>query len=477
MLLPLKNLDFLALARQTAKNVPAYREFLKLKGAKVPNFDKDFLALPETDKNSYFRAFQLKKLFPKEVLPPFAYASSGSSGKPTFWFRGSEQERIGVESHEVIFRDIWNIGKSDETLVIICFSMGLWVAGSYTLASCRGLSQKGYKITAVTPSIDKADTVYVFKKLCPQFKNVVIAGYPPFVADVLLEVKKRKIDIPKNLYILTAGDSFTEKWRDDIGALANIKKPHHIVSVYGSADTGILAFETPLTIALRRKAQKDRALACSLFGEVKEIPPILQYDPRMLFIEESKGGELLITAPTASPLIRYNIHDRGKIIDLNKLQEKWKLPDVGRKFNGWNKMPVISTFGRTDVAVTLYALNIYPEHIISCIKRAPFKNLLSGSFLVYNKTTHGSKRQTLHIRLEMLPRAEKQAARFGNASDVFAEYLSQVNIEYKKLKSAIGRKALPKIHFMQNGDSLLWKNKGPGLVFTKGKKSRITNND
>src|SRR3989344_3595939 len=342
------------------KKVPGYRRFLKSK-----NFDpgliknlEDFKKLPITDKKSYLQKYSLGDLFCEGKFPPIVYASSGSSGKPTFWFRGDEQETRGGDIHRTIFEKIFGINKNDPTLVVICFSMGVWVAGNYTATSCRQLAQKGFNLSIISPALDKEDIFNALRNLAPLYKNLVIAGYPPFIMDVINEALAKGINLPENVKFLTAGDKFSEGWRDSLMKLLGKKNESTFaISLYGSADALVLGHETPLSIFIRRESLKDQKLYYEIFGEESTLPALVQYDPDDTYFEEI-DGELVITAPMAIPLVRYNIHDRGKIIShiaMKDLLIRYGLiGKAGDNLKDW-ELPFIVLKGRTDVAVTFYA--------------------------------------------------------------------------------------------------------------------------
>lgn len=461
----------LATFKKAATQVPAYQAMLR-KHAIDPlgiRTLEDFQKLPYTDKKGYVYNYPLEDLFPARRIPPMAYASSGSSGTPTFWFRGDEQERAGGDAHERIFRDVFGIKKTDTTLVLVCFSMGVWVAGNYTLAACRHVARKGYRITIITPGIEKEDIVSCLQNLAPHFKNVVIAGYPPFLMDVFQEVRKRHIRMKAQVKVLAAGDSFSEAWREDVATLLNIKKPRESVcNVYGSADAGILGFETPLSISLRKHASKHPKLSHELFGAQPRLPGFFQYDPDLVFFEELKG-ELVFTAATACPLIRYNIHDIGKVFssaDITRILAAYNLKEKNTGF------PMVAIYGRTDVAVTFYALNIFPEHIQAALEDRRVAKFLSGNFFAHNSTGRGSKTQTLHMRLELAPGVRPSLATAVLARDVIVEKLLALNMEFRKLHSIIGKKALPRVALEEYG-GVLQKNVR-GLMSRKGKKPKIS---
>lgn len=468
----------LGLFKSAAKRVPAYRHFLQKHGInpdKIYTY-KDFKKIPLTDKKSYILQYPFRDLFFDFKIPPMVYASSGSSGKPTFWFRGDEQELVGGDLHEIIFKDIFDLEKKEPTLVIICFSMGVWVAGNYTLNSCRNLSRKGWNITTITPGTEKEDILNILKELVPHFKQTVLAGYPPFVMDIVNEALNKKIKIKNDIKILTAGDKFSEEWRRTLLNLLRVKDGlGFLVSIYGSADGGILGHETPLTIFLRNSAALNSALHKVLFEGELPLPAFVQYHPNHIFFEEVRG-ELVFTTQTAMPLIRYNIHDVGRIVNhpdlINLLRNnRWKEKLKSETLKKWT-LPTLVLKGRTDVAVTFYALNIFPEHIKAGVEDKTISRFLSGNFLAYNKTTRGGKHQKLYIKLELAPGITLSNKIRGLSEKSILKNLIKLNTEFRKLHSILGKKALPIIIYSRHG-KFNFSVGLQGVLQTKGKKPRI----
>lgn len=462
--------------------IKAYRNFLKKRKVKLNLLKsiRNLRFLPATDKSSYISHYKRQDLFLNGKIPPMIYASSGSSGQPTFWFRGDEQERVGGEIHRLILDKIFNIKKHEKTLVVICFSMGVWVAGNYTLASFREVSRRGYNLSVISPGTEREDIFNILKNLAPEFENLILAGYPPFIMDIISDSIKMEIKFKnKKVKIITAGDKFSEKWRADLLHLLKINDRHNnsLVSIYGSADVGILGHETPLTILLRKEALSNEGLWQELFGEVTGDPPaIVQYHPSEIKFEAIQG-ELVLTAKTALPLVRYNIHDTGKILTLNNLKtilKKHHLINRASKFGlDYWKLPVLILTGRTDVAVTFYALNIYPENISSSIADPRISKFLSGNFSTFNKTYNKSKTQKLYIKLELANTKVSENKIERLVTKVVVENLSKLNIEYRKLCSVIGKKAKPVIIFTKPNETNLAANKERKVLYIRGKKPRM----
>jgi len=440
--------DALKLFKDTARRVPAYKSFLKkhrINPAHIKSYG-DFLSAPVMDKKNYLRTFKFADLFPGRKIPAMISASSGSSGKPFYWPRGEEQEKIGGNIHEKIFRDIFGIKKEEKTLVIICFSMGTWIAGTFTMSSVRWMAKHGYNISVITPSIEKEDAVGILRDLAPVFDRIVLAGYPPFLRDVIEEARAQNIKI-KNMHlnILFAGENFSEKYREIMHDLVGAKnKFRGSASIYGTADAGAIGHETPASIFIRKSLKFDSL-----------VPSVIQYNPRHVFFELS-GDELIFTAKAGLPLVRYNIHDTGSIFtheEMKKILKKQKLLKEAEKagFSKW-KMPFIFLGSRSDVATTFYALNIYPENIKAGLENKNVYKYVSGKFITYAKLLKKGRDQKLFIEVE-LARGVKISQELAEKirQNIF-DSLVKLNMEYRKLHRSIGTKALPNISLIQFGD-------------------------
>jgi phenylacetate-CoA ligase len=138
------------------------------------------------------------------------------------------------------------------------------------------------------------------------------------------------------------------------------------------------------------------------------------------------------------------------------------------KLNKW-PMPFLIKDGRTDVAVTFYALNIYPEHLRAGIEDKRIAKMLSGNFLSYNTDKQNHKIHQLHLILELAPNKHPNKKIYKLFQKVIVEHLLQENIEYRKLFNTIGNKAIPIIQLKKHGTL----NAKFGLFYQTGKKPKI----
>src|SRR5437764_3602606 len=105
-----------------------------------------------------------------------------------------------------------------------------------------------------------------------------------------------------------AGEVFSEEWRSLVGERVGSDNPcYNSASLYGTADAGVLANETPLSICIRRFLSAHPQAASKLFGESR-LPTLAQYDPLSRFFEV-QDRTLLFSGDNGVPLVRYNILD------------------------------------------------------------------------------------------------------------------------------------------------------------------------
>ena len=197
--------------------------------------------------------------------------------------------------------------------MIVGFGMGVWIGGLITYEAFEMASRSaGHEISILTTGINKEEILKALKKLSPHFKQTILVGYPPFVKDVLDEAASYGISIKKlNLRLLFAAEPFTEKFRDFIVKKAHIRSPYlDTMNIYGSADLGAMANETPLAILFRRIAARNKKLFEALFSSINKTPTLTQYNPMFINFEEIDGN-LLITGEARIPLAGDLIGDYG----------------------------------------------------------------------------------------------------------------------------------------------------------------------
>src|ERR1700749_1737982 len=306
------------LFHRVVASVPAYRAFLREHGvdpATVRTF-ADFGRLPLLTKENYHRRYPLPELCRDGRLDgcDMIAVSSGSTGQPTIWPRSVTDELAVAARFEQGFADSCAAGQRT-TLAVVCFPLGTWVGGLFTLACVRHLAAKGYPITAVAPGNNKAEILRVIPELAAPCDQPVLLGYPPFIKDVIDTGTAAGLDWTRYaVKLVLAGEVFSEEWRDLVGRRGGMSSTcYDSASLYGTADAGVLGTETPLSICTRRFLAARPQAAQELFGEAR-LPTLVQYDPGSRFFE-THDGKLLFSADSGVPLVRYHIADEGGLID------------------------------------------------------------------------------------------------------------------------------------------------------------------
>jgi phenylacetate-CoA ligase len=376
--------------------------------------------------------------------------SSGSTGKPTFWPRALADELAVAVRFEQIFRDSFRAGESS-TLAVVCFALGTWVGGIYTANCSRHLAAKGYRVTVVTPGNNKEEIFRIMADLAPQFEQIVLLGYPPFIKDAIDTGISRGVDWKRHrMRMVFAGEVFSEEWRGLICERAGIDTPaSSTASLYGTADAGVLANETPLSNSIRAFLAEKPAAARALFGESR-LPTLAQYDPAHRYFEV-QDGRLIFTGDNGVPLVRYDILDSGGVIGYQQIldflsMQGWnaesELSDLAAQTGSTvaREMPFVYVFGRSDFTVSYFGANVYPENVTVGLEAPEIAEFVTGKFVL--QVAEGQDLNlTLSLTVEMaagMTASEERAARIeesviGALTRINSEFAHYVSVEFQRL--------------------------------------------
>jgi len=428
--------QLLGLFRSAAAEVPAYRRFLAEHGVDPGNITDlaSFALVPATTKDNYYRQHPLPDLCRHGQLDScdMVALSSGSTGEPAVWPRFLTDELETSARFEAVLGDAFS-ARERPTLAVICFALGNWVGGIYTLSCCRQLAAKGYPLTVVAPGNQPAEILRALRALSPHFEQRVLLGYPPFLKDVLELGQSQGIDwsSPPTRLVM-AGEVFSEEWRDWVCRLTGASDPaRSTASLYGTADGGVLANETPLSIRIRRALARQPAAARALFGEAR-LPTLCQYDPRHRYFEFEPGGWLLFSGNGGAPLLRYKILDRGGVVEhadmLRTLAEHGIQLEPDAAGMG-PELPFVYVFGRSHFAVSYYGANVYPENISVGLEQPELAGTLTGKFVleVHYDSAQSSE---LVLSVELARHASPAPALAAQIQRLVRRELERLNSEF-----------------------------------------------
>lgn len=455
----------LKLFHSAAERVPAYRDFLKknkIHHEKIKTFG-DFQSVPPTSKVNYLRQYPLPmRCWDGTLKKPLVWtATSGSTGESMYFPR---EYRLDWESsvlHELFLLQ----GGSDDkepTLVIVAFGMGVWIGGLLTYQAFKLAAERGHDLSILTTGINKMEIFKALRQIGPHFKQVILAGYPPFLKDIVDEAPLEGINLKKfRLRLLFAAEPFGEKFRDHIAKNGGVKNVFlDTLNVYGTADIGTMAYETPATILMRRRIIEKEKLFSEFFPGAKKVPTLAQYNPHFITFE-APGGDVVLTGDSAVPLIRYSVGDRGGVYSFDETLEKLarhgvSLSKEARRegIEKWiYRLPLVYVYERADFATTLYGLQIYPETVREAIMEDKLAKYLSGKLTL---TTKFDKRhnQYLEIHLELRRNKKPNASVRRDALKQILSHLRFKNSEFRELHNYLKNRALPKLVFWPYGHEL-----------------------
>lgn len=448
----------LQLFHTSAREVPAYGQFLRDAGCEpdAVNTPADFSGVPVATKENYHRRHSLTALCRGGDLSAsdMLAVSSGSTGEPAIWPRFVSDELGTAFRFEQVFRDAFRAHER-RTLAVVCFALGSWVGGMYTTACLRHVAAKGYPLTLVTPGNQKAEILRVLRALGPSFEQVVLCGYPPFLKDVIDSGRADGFDWhAQPVKLVMAGEVFSEEWRSVVCDRLGARQPElATASLYGTADGGVLANETPLSIAIRQRLAQSPALARELFGEAR-LPTLCQYDPLHRYFE-AEAGELLFSGDGGIPLVRYKILDRGGLHGFEEMTSR--LAEQAHDVAGALRergvpvrhLPFVHVFGRSNFALSFYGANVYPENVAVGIEQPSLLTALSGKFVLQIQLD-ADQNPTLDIAVELLPSTSPSQTLTEDVAASIQRELERLNSEF--LNYAPAERRRPRVRLLPHAD-------------------------
>jgi phenylacetate-CoA ligase len=226
---------------------------------------------------------------------------------------------------------------------------------------------------------------------------------------------------------------FSEEWRTLVGERAGMRHPERdSVSLYGTADAGVLGTETPLSVHIRRFLAAEPAAARELFGESR-LPTLVQYDPAARFFE-THDGTLLFTGDGGVPLIRYHIADEGGLIPyaamLDFCTDHGFDPLAGLDPERETAaLPFVYVFGRSMFTVSFFGANVYPENVTVALERPEISGWVTGKF-VLSVVSAADEDRRMSVVVELAPGASAAPRSAGLLADAVRTELLRLNSEF-----------------------------------------------
>jgi len=430
------------------KKVPGYGAFLStanFDSTPVKGLKPDISCIPVTDKKNYINAFSIDERCIDGKIPAkgvIVDESSGSSGIPTNWVRGKRERMV---NHRLIQFGITNLLGKEPIFVINAFALGAWATGMNITMSCLKFS----KVKSTGP--DLAKIINTLEHFGTEH-NYLVMGYPPFL--------KRLVDTADvdwqayNVTLIFGGEPMTEGMRDYL-LNKGIKK---IYSSFGASDLELnIAHENDFTISLRRLLREDQELKQRVLKYSGALPMVFQFNPADFWIECNESGELIFTICRpgyASPKIRYNIYDKGHVMQVKELKEILKEFNLSDKITlSQTDLPILFHYGRGDMTVSFFGSNISPNDIQEVIFMMPELARSTNSF--YLETIEDSKAdKQLIVSIELAENIT--TADFDEGTSLTTDFfiqLEKINQDFKAAHAmAVDNKPVLKFYKYDSGN-------------------------
>lgn len=466
----------LELFHKAAKSLPAYRAFLEaheFDAEKVKSVE-DFKTIPLSNKKNYLRKYPQEQLVWQDLTeePILLCSTSGSTGEPYYFPR---TDRLS-EQYSFLIEDYLSRSsrKGSRTLVILGFGMGVWIGGIITVRAFEIAGARMKTSISILPTgYHKAEIFKALRKLAPDYDQTILVGYPPFIKELVDEAEVEKINLEQlNIRLLFAAEAFTEKFRQYVCEKARVTNPLlDTLNIYGTAEIGAMAYETPLSIMIRQLAAGKSELFDDIFGQIEKTPTLAQYNPEFMEFEE-KDGEILLTGNNALPLIRYAVGDHGGVLSYQRMQNILEQNGIdinteARKFGIDETIqyhPFVYVYERKDLSATLHGILIYPEYIKEALLDDRLNPFLSERFTMITKNDE-KEDQYLEINLELQREVLESAELMTAAQSTIHEYMTKKSSEVAEISRTKDSKQLLKI--------VLWPKDQPPF-FTPGIKQKWT---
>ncbi len=411
------------------RRVPAYREFLKLNGFSKPSFSgmlPNINEIPYTDKENYVKKYSMDGRCVNGKVPSKGVIideSSGSSGTATNWARGKKERKRNAR---IIKFGMRNLMGKEPLFIINAFALGPWATGVNITMSCVTFS----KLKSLGP--DKMKIENTIKHFGKEHKYVIM-GYPPFLK---MLVDNSEINWKEhNVSFIFGGESMSEGMRDYL-LQKGIKK---VYSSLGASDLELnISAENDFTISLRRLLRSNAELRERILKHAGALPMLFQFNPSDFLFESSETGELIITVcrpDYIAPKIRYNIHDRGHVLQIKELYsilKELKINDT-ELTKPSTDLPILLHYGRADMTVSFFGANISPNDIQEALYNMPELASIVNSFCLNAIEDKVGNKQLL-VSFEMQKNKDQTPLNLKQTQIDFFEQLTKTNQDFREAK-------------------------------------------
>jgi len=214
---------------------------------------------------------------------------------------------------------------------------------------------------------------------------------------------------------------------------------------------------------LRRFAFSKNLFKEELFPEPTKQPTFCQYLPELFYFEQHKQ-DLICSARSGIPLVRYDLKDYGGLISLATVREK--LSARGHNLNElvkqakientlWN-LPFVYVYERNNFSVSYYAFLIYPDTVRKALQITEIEDKVTSKFTMSSDySREGRQKLYIHVELKHGVLASPRLKR--KIREIIHEQLFVENSEYRETFTHVKDKIKPVIYLHPYEDTAYFK--------------------
>jgi phenylacetate-CoA ligase len=374
--------------------------------------DLNWDQFPILTKDNFYAANPWREFVPHEsyrdiysILRSSGTTNAVGTGRGFFWPQLRSHDIALAQELQARLVDTFQLD-TRKTLVIVGLSLGSWAGGEQFSFTFKSLAmQCHFPLVVFSPGNQHAEILELIDAIHDEVDQIIIALCPSaiYYLEKLAAQTRRMLPLGKIAFLVT-GEPFPEELRLDLARRAGrADRQPPILSVYGSADTGILGAESAPLILIRQFLHAHPVVAQQLGFTSASIPNLYHLQRDEAFYE-TVDGELVITRWQGIPLARYNLKDRVQLYSWPVLCRKLALADHENAgfWTGLADQPfpdVMSVAGRAHGCLFLCGSNIFDSMLEEVFIRSDLRDLSTGTFCVWTDLDAG--RQVLCWQVEL----------------------------------------------------------------------------
>jgi phenylacetate-CoA ligase len=184
----------------------------------------------------------------------------------------------------------------------------------------------------------------------------------------------------------------------------------------------------------------------------------VSYHPYFKYFEVV-GGQLVFTAFSGIPLVRYAIGDVGGLLSYEKAvsicrDHGYKLAEAladARCAQFHFRLPLAYLWGRRNGIVTYIGLNVYPDPIARTLAEPRWLPYFTGRFRM-EVVDDAKFDQVFRIHVELGPGKQIAPAEVAALQDAFDRCLQEANAEYREARRSFRNARPPEVVCWPHGD-------------------------